>query len=188
MKCLADQKLKTKEKTAPSTPPPSISLASFVSTLWLSSLWLPRLALRCFARHATKLGMLTFQLTSIAFSWKKVMLVGWDVNMYNALALHAAHLFEDYGLLLDDTLHFLHCRRLQWTQSCKCSHPNTNPNLNPNPNPNPPAFPTYNQPDIQDGPFPTPCFILKHNQQDHKNVTRTCKEEGKDCLGDIGRI
>jgi hypothetical protein len=43
-------------------------LTSFVSTLWLSSLWLPRLALCCFARHATQLVMLTSQPTSIAFS------------------------------------------------------------------------------------------------------------------------
>ncbi len=38
MKCLADQKLKTRKKTAPRAPP-SISLASFSSTLRLSSLW-----------------------------------------------------------------------------------------------------------------------------------------------------
>ena len=58
-------------------PPISLgSLTSFVSTRWLSSLLLPRLALRCFARHATQLGMLTSQPTSIAFSWKKVNVRG----------------------------------------------------------------------------------------------------------------
>jgi hypothetical protein len=50
MKCLADQKLKTRKKTL-SAPPPSIYLVSFSAILWLPSLLLLRLALVRFARQ-----------------------------------------------------------------------------------------------------------------------------------------
>lgn len=48
------------------------------------------------------------------------------------------------------------------------------------------AFHTYNQPDIQDGPFPTPCFILKHNQQDHKMSRAHARKRVKTGWSDIG--
>jgi hypothetical protein len=50
MKCLADQKLKTRKKTL-SAPAPSICLVSFSAILWLPSLLLLRLALVHFARQ-----------------------------------------------------------------------------------------------------------------------------------------